>query len=77
MEIDSVEAIKSFVAVGLGAAFLPHGIVSEELAGGQLVRLEPRGLGKLRRRTSLVWRQDRRPAFALRKFLEIVGSGRP
>lgn len=75
MEIDSVEAIKSFVAVGLGAAFLPLATVQEELARGQLARLEPRGLGRLRRRTALVWRQDRRPTFALRKFLEIVGSG--
>ncbi|MET0410027.1 MAG: LysR family transcriptional regulator [Polyangiaceae bacterium] len=76
MEIDSVEAIKSFVAIGLGAAFLPLGAVRDELARGQLVRLEPSGLGRLRRRTALVWRQDRKPTFALRSFLEIVGTDR-
>jgi len=32
-------------------------------------------MGPLRRRTTLVWRQDRRPSFAVRSFLEIVGSG--
>jgi DNA-binding transcriptional LysR family regulator len=74
MEIDSVEAIKSFVAVGLGASFLPLGTVQGELERGLLVRLEPSGLGRLRRRTALVWRQDRKPTFALRKFLEIVGA---
>jgi DNA-binding transcriptional LysR family regulator len=75
MEIDSVEAIKSFVGIGLGAAFLPLSTVQTELARGALARVEPRGLGKLRRRTSVVWRQDRRPSFALTRFLEIVGKG--
>jgi DNA-binding transcriptional LysR family regulator len=77
MEIDSVEAIKSFVALGLGAAFLPLSTVQDELGSGRLTRLEARGLGKLRRRTAVVWRHDRRPSFALRTFLEIVGKGRP
>jgi DNA-binding transcriptional LysR family regulator len=76
MEIDSVEAIKSFVALGLGAAFLPLCTVRDDLASGRLTRLEPSGLGPLRRRTSAMWRQDRRQSFALRTFLEIVGKGR-
>ncbi len=78
METDSVEAIKSFVAVGLGASFLPLTTVREELSRGQLVQGRARGLGKLRRRTSLVRRHDRRPSFAVRAFLDIVGpsSGR-
>jgi molybdate transport repressor ModE-like protein len=76
METDDVEAIKSFVAVGLGASFLPIGTVAEDLRRGLLVAVEPRGLGKLRRSTTLVWREDRRPTFAMRRFLEIVGSGK-
>jgi len=75
METDSVEAIKSFVAVGLGASFLPLSTVVEELRRGALARVAAQGMGPLRRRTTLVWRQDRRPSFAVRSFLEIVGSG--
>jgi DNA-binding transcriptional LysR family regulator len=76
METDSVEAIKSFVAVGLGASFLPLSTVEDELRRGELARVAAPGMGPLRRRTTLVWRQDRRPSFAVRSFLEIVGSGR-
>jgi DNA-binding transcriptional LysR family regulator len=72
METDSVEAIKSFVAVGLGASFLPSTTVQEELSRGQLVRARARGLGRLRRRTSLVRRHDRRPSFAVRAFLDVA-----
>ena len=76
METDSVEAIKSFVAVGLGASFLPLSTVQEELRRGVLARVTAQGMGALRRRTTLIRRQDRRPSFALRSFLEIVGPGR-
>ena len=76
METDSVEAIKSFVAVGLGASFLPLSTVEEELRRGVLARVTAQGMGPLRRRTTLIRRQDRRPSFALRSFLEIVGPDR-
>jgi DNA-binding transcriptional LysR family regulator len=76
METDSVEAIKSFVAVGLGASFLPMSTVEEELRRGVLARVTAQGMGPLRRRTTLIRRQDRRPSFALRSFLEIVDAGR-
>ena len=72
METDSVEAIKSFVAVGLGASFLPQSTVRDELARRQLVSAPVRGLGTLRRRTALVRRHDRQPSFALRAFLDIA-----
>jgi DNA-binding transcriptional LysR family regulator len=75
METDSVEAIKSFVAVGLGASFLPLSTVQDELRRGVLARVTAQGMGPLRRRTTLIWRQDRRPSFAVRSFLEIVGPG--
>ncbi|MEY4548361.1 MAG: hypothetical protein RL685_4556 [Pseudomonadota bacterium] len=76
METDNVEAIKSFVAVGLGASFLPIATVQEDLRRGSLLAVEPRGLGALRRRTTLVWRQDRSATFAMKSFLRIVGKGR-
>jgi DNA-binding transcriptional LysR family regulator len=75
METDSVEAIKSFVAVGLGASFLPITAVEHELARGVLMQVHARGLGALRRRTALVRRVDHRPTFAMSRFLEIVGNG--
>ena len=76
METDNVEAIKSFVAVGLGASFLPIATVQEDLRRGSLLAVEPRGLGALRRRTTLVWRQDRSATFAMKSFLRIVGAGK-
>jgi DNA-binding transcriptional LysR family regulator len=76
METDSVEAIKSFVAVGLGASFLPLSTVEDELRRGVLARVTAQGMGPLRRRTTLIRRQDRHPSFAVRSFLEIVGSVR-
>jgi DNA-binding transcriptional LysR family regulator len=74
METDSVEAIKSFVAVGLGASFLPFSTVEAELRRGLLARVSAHGMGPLRRRTTLIRREDRRPSFAVRSFLEIVGK---
>jgi DNA-binding transcriptional LysR family regulator len=59
METDSVEAIKSFVAVGLGASFLPLSTVEEELRRGVLARVTALGMGPLRRRTTLIRRPDR------------------
>jgi DNA-binding transcriptional LysR family regulator len=76
METDSVEAIKSFVAVGLGASFLPLSTVEDELRRGVLARVVAQGMGPLRRRTTLIRRQDRHPSFAVRSFLEIVGAAR-
>jgi DNA-binding transcriptional LysR family regulator len=76
METDSLEAIKSFVAVGLGASFLPLSSVEDELRRGVLARVAVQGMGPLRRRTTLIRRQDRRPSFAVRSFLEIVGPVR-
>jgi DNA-binding transcriptional LysR family regulator len=72
METDSVEAIKSFVTVGIGASFLPISTVREELRQGTLARVQARGLGRLERRTALIWRRDRPAGFAMQSFLDIV-----
>jgi molybdate transport repressor ModE-like protein len=76
METDSVEAIKSFVAVGLGASFLPISTVREELRQGKLARVEPRGVGRLQRRTAVLWRRAVHQSVAVRSFLDIVGAAR-
>jgi DNA-binding transcriptional LysR family regulator len=72
MESDSVEAIKSFVASGLGASFLPLSAVAHELSARSLRRLSLRGLPALRRSTSVVYRRDRTPGRAAACFLAIL-----
>jgi DNA-binding transcriptional LysR family regulator len=75
MEIDSVEATKALLAIGLGAAFLPAVAVQRELQQRQLRRLAVQGLPRLRRYTSLLLREDRVPSAALKRFLSVVGDG--
>lgn len=74
MEIDSVEATKSLVEVGLGGAFLPLTAVRLELQHERLVRLRVKDMPRLRRRTMLVRREDRRPSRALKHFLSVIGT---
>lgn len=72
METDSVEAIKSFVAVGLGVSFLPEAAVAEEVRSGALVSIEAHSLPPLNRATSVVYRPDRYLSTAARGFLGIL-----
>jgi DNA-binding transcriptional LysR family regulator len=72
MESDSVEAIKSFVAVGLGVSFLPAAAVEAEVTSGVLARAEVAGLPPLRRQTSVLYRTDRYLSAAARGFLAIL-----
>jgi DNA-binding transcriptional LysR family regulator len=74
MEMDSVEAIKSFVAVGLGASLLPLSAVKSDLATRRLKRVGVRGLGKLRRSTTLIRRRDRYLSTAARDFIELLST---
>lgn len=73
MEIDSVEATKALLSIGLGAAFLPAVAVQRELRQKQLQRLKVQELPRLWRHTSLLLREDRTPGAALQRFLRIVG----
>ncbi len=57
METDSVEAIKSFVAVGLGVSFLPQSAVEHEIRDGVLEEVVVKGLPVLRRLTSAIHRR--------------------
>ncbi|MBV9864991.1 MAG: LysR family transcriptional regulator [Abitibacteriaceae bacterium] len=72
METDSVEAIKSFVAIGLGASFLPFGAVAAELTGGVLQQVQVSGLPPLHRHTAVIRRKDRRAGMAAQALLEIL-----
>jgi DNA-binding transcriptional LysR family regulator len=72
MEIDSVEATKSLVTVGLGAAFLPAAAVRRELEAAQLRRVQVLGLSRLRRYTSMLRRKDRLSSTALNQFMRLV-----
>jgi DNA-binding transcriptional LysR family regulator len=72
MESDSVEAIKSFVAVGLGVSFLPAAAVEAEVEAGLLARAAVSGLPALRRQTSVLYRVDRYLNAGARGFLAIV-----
>jgi DNA-binding transcriptional LysR family regulator len=72
MESDSVEAIKSFVAVGLGVAFLPMAAVETELGVRTLARIHVSGLPELRRRTAVVYRADRYLSTGARAFLDLL-----
>jgi DNA-binding transcriptional LysR family regulator len=72
MESDSVEAIKSFVAVGLGLSFLPASAVEEELAAGTLRPVTLTGVPPLQRATTLIYRPDRYLPSAAREFLRLL-----
>jgi len=74
MEIDSVEATKSLVELGLGGAFLPETAVQRELKHGRLRKLSVRGLPKLSRQTRLIQHADRRPSRALLNFVSTLDA---
>jgi DNA-binding transcriptional LysR family regulator len=74
METDSVEAIKSFVAVGLGVSFLPAAAVEAEIASGTLARARIAGLPPLRRKTAVLYRADRYLSAGAQGFLDILGA---
>jgi DNA-binding transcriptional LysR family regulator len=74
METDSVEATKSFVAVGLGSSLLPLSAVTEEIRQGALRRVPIRGMPALRRHTSLIHRNDRHLTAPARYFVSIAAG---
>ena len=69
MELESVEAIKTHVAEGLGYSALGIRAVEREIKEGKLVRLQPEGLS-LTRCLALVYRDSMAFSPAVRAFLE-------
>ncbi|MHB9026708.1 MAG: LysR family transcriptional regulator [Armatimonadota bacterium] len=74
MESDSVEAIKRFVEVGLGASFLPISAVQEELTRGTLARVSMVNTPPLRRTTYLAWMTNRYQTTSMRTFMALTTS---
>jgi DNA-binding transcriptional LysR family regulator len=69
MELESVEAIKTHVAEGLGYSALGIRAVERELKEGRLVRVQPEGLS-LTRCLALVYRENMAFSPAVRAFLD-------
>lgn len=75
MELESVEAIKTHVAEGLGYSALGIRAVERELKEGRLVRLQPEGFA-LTRCLALVYRDTMAFSPAVRAFLDELRATR-
>lgn len=71
LELPTLQAIKQFVALGSGVAFLPEISVETELARGELVRILVREL-QLKRKLRLIYRKDANLSHAARALLKVV-----
>jgi DNA-binding transcriptional LysR family regulator len=71
LELPTLQAIKQFVALGSGVAFLPEISVETELARGELVRIAVREL-QLKRKLRLIYRKDANLSHAARALLKVV-----
>jgi DNA-binding transcriptional LysR family regulator len=69
VELPTLQAIKRFVAMGNGVAFLPHISVESELAAGELVHIPVREL-RLHRKLRLIYRKSAGISHAARAFLK-------
>jgi DNA-binding transcriptional LysR family regulator len=73
MELPTLQAIKSFIALGTGVAFLPEISVKDELARGELVHIPVQEL-KLHRKLRLIYRRSASISHAARAFLKVAQS---
>lgn len=71
VELPTLQAIKRFVAMGNGVAFLPEISVESELARGELVRVPVEGL-QLHRKLRLVYRRAVGLSHAAQAFLKVA-----
>jgi DNA-binding transcriptional LysR family regulator len=71
LELPTLQAIKQFVALGNGVAFLPEISVETELARGELVRIPVREL-QLKRKLRLIYRKHANLSHAARALLKVV-----
>src|SRR5437764_5995254 len=71
IELPTLQAIKRFVAMGNGVAFVPAISVENELARGELVRIPVREL-QLHRKLRLVYRKSASLSHAARAFLKVA-----
>jgi DNA-binding transcriptional LysR family regulator len=71
IELPTLQAIKSYIAMGNGVAFLPEISVENELARGELVHIPVREL-RLHRKLRLVYREKASLSHAARAFLKVA-----
>jgi DNA-binding transcriptional LysR family regulator len=71
VELPTLQAIKQFVAMGNGVAFVPEISVENEIARGELVRIRVREL-QLKRKLRLIYRKDANLSHAARAFLKVA-----
>jgi len=71
LELPTLQAIKQFVAMGSGVAFVPEISVERELERGELVRIAVREL-QLKRKLRLIYRKDANLSHAARAFLKVT-----
>src|SRR5262249_34742172 len=71
IELPTLQAIKRFVAMGNGVAFVPAISVENELARGELVRIAVREV-RLNRKLRLVYRKSATLSHASRAFLKVA-----
>ena len=71
IELPTLQAIKRFVAMGNGVAFLPEISVESELARGELVHVKVKEL-KLHRELRLIYRKAAGLSHAARAFLKVA-----
>ena len=73
LELPTLQAIKRFVALGNGVAFLPEISVEDEIARGELVRIRVEELN-VHRKLRLIYRKSAALSHAGRAFLKIAES---
>ena len=71
LELPTLQAIKRFVAMGNGVAFVPEISVATELARGELIRIPVKEL-QWKRKLRLVYRKDANLSHAARAFLKVA-----
>lgn len=71
LELPTLQAIKQFVAMGNGVAFMPEISVEAELSRGELVRIPVREL-HVQRKLRLIYRKEAGLSHAGRAFLKVA-----
>jgi len=71
LELPTLQAIKQFVALGNGVAFVPEISVETELARGELIHIPVREL-QLKRKLRLIYRKQASISHAARAFLKVA-----
>jgi DNA-binding transcriptional LysR family regulator len=72
MELDSIEAIKKLVEIGLGLSIIPRVAATEEIAAGTLVPVALSDAPVLTRQTRLIYRRDKHLSASIQALLEVL-----